>query len=243
MYDLEIFRLATAVREAVRRRRDTNSIATQRRVRVRRRDFNLKYRDDFGFANFQPERSEMDLWDWRDQERFQDSVVNELEEFKSVTAALESKANALEDFVRAISYASFHGLDDQELRERASAFASQLEGHPLPVKVTAFIDGISIQESPLSISNSITLRWPEPEDVAEYIDGDEYGCLPVTILQHFPYVARWKSPSHHQTPNKSLWEVRDSPDRRVAISGKYPTAHLARRLETYSWRIPEITRQ
>jgi hypothetical protein len=175
MFEPEITRLATAVREAVTKRREAGSIATRRRVRVRRRDFNLKYHDDFGFAHFGPERSEMDVWDWHDQDVFQNSVVKELEEFKSLAAVVGTTAGMLEDFVRAISFASFHGLTDEELRERATALARQLEGQPLPVKVTAFIDGLSIAGSPIGISDSVILRQPTPEDVTEYFDFDEYG--------------------------------------------------------------------
>jgi hypothetical protein len=175
MLEPEITKLAIAVREAVARRRKANSIATQKRARVKRRDFNLKYRDDFGVARFEPERSEVEVWDWRDQESFQRSFLREFEELGALFGAVGSNASLLEDFVRAVSFASFHGLDDEELRARANALSHELEGRPLPVTVTAFIDGLSITESPLRVSDNIVLRRPTPDDVAEYVDLDEYG--------------------------------------------------------------------
>lgn len=51
-----ISELATAIQKAVMRYRATNSVPITRRVRVRRRDFTLRYEEDFGFANFRPER-------------------------------------------------------------------------------------------------------------------------------------------------------------------------------------------
>jgi hypothetical protein len=175
MLEPEIARLAIAIRDAVGKHRETNSIVTRRSVRVRRRDFNLKYHDDFGFANFAPERTESDTWDFRDCETFQNSVVRALGESTSLAATLGSKASLLETFAQNLSFASLEGLDDQELQERATAFACQLEGRPLPVKVTTFIDGLSIADSPLNVSDHVTLRRPTSEDVAEYVYLDEYG--------------------------------------------------------------------
>jgi hypothetical protein len=148
---------------------------TRRLVRVRRADFTLKYHEDFGIGNFSPERIEEDIWDSRDQERFQDSVVKSLEEYKSLVSALGPNTVPLERFASAVSSASFQGLDDGELAERVRAFARELGGEPLPVTVTAFIDGLSIDESPLAISDRSHLRRPTPEDTAECLVVDEHG--------------------------------------------------------------------
>lgn len=181
MLEHELTQLATAIRAAVTKRREANAIATRRQVRVRRRDFSLKYGEDFSFANFPPERIEQDIWDWRDQEGFHDSFVGNLPEYKSLVTALGSKAGSVENFARSVSFASFHGLDDKELFERASAFGRELEGEPLPVKVTAFIDGLRIGESPIVISDRFTLRQPSPEDMVEHIVLDEYGGVSIPL--------------------------------------------------------------
>jgi hypothetical protein len=144
---------------------------------VRRRDLTLKYREDIGFANFPPERIEEDIWDWRDQERFQESVVKDLGEYKSLESVLGPKTGSLERFARDVSFTSFQGLDDKEIAERVNAFGRELEAQPLAVTVTAFIDGLSIHESPFVISDRFLLRRPTPEDLAEYIVLDEHGGL------------------------------------------------------------------
>lgn len=94
MFQRDIEELAIAIRNAVSKHRQTGSIVTRRRVRVRRRDFSLVFEDHPGFANFAPERTESDAWDFQDCEKFQVSVIRELEEFTSVAAALG--ANALD---------------------------------------------------------------------------------------------------------------------------------------------------
>lgn len=149
MFEPEITRLAIAIREAVTQRRKANTIATRKRVRVRRRDLNLNYRDNVNFAYFEPERSEIEFWERRDQEHFQNSFLGDYNEFMVLADAVGSQAFLLHDFVRTVSLASFQGLDDQELGAKASALACELDNKPLPVKVIAFIDGISIDESTL----------------------------------------------------------------------------------------------
>ncbi len=175
MLEKEITRLAKAIREAVTKYKAQSPVPTQRYAHVRRRDFSLKYHEDFAFGQFAPQRFEEDLWDWNDQQRFAESVINGLEEYRSLVATLGPNASAVESFVRALSFASFRGLDDRELGEHVSALALELVGTPLPVTVTAFIDGLSISESPLVISNSLLLRRPTEEDVAEYVAVDEHG--------------------------------------------------------------------
>lgn len=177
MSETDIARLAVAIRSAVNRLREANLIATKSRVRVKRRDFNLKYSDDLGFTNFEPKRSEVEIWDWPDQDRFHKKFLEESEEFASLAAAAGTRAFLIESFVRTVSFESFHGLDDQELRARSHALACELAGKPLPIMITAFINGLSVSESPLRISDAVTLRKPMPDDFAEYIDVDEYGSL------------------------------------------------------------------
>jgi hypothetical protein len=175
MFELEISQLATAVQSAVTEYKKKDSIPTRRIARVRRRDLSLKYHEDFGFAHFPPERIEEDVWEWSDQQRFQESALNGLQEYKSLASLLGGKAVGLETFVHHISSASFQGLGDMELAERATAFAHELSGQALPVKLTAFLDGLSILESPLAISNNYVFRRPTEEDVAECIFLDEHG--------------------------------------------------------------------
>lgn len=101
MFEQQIAQLATAIQEAVTRYREASPIPTRRHVRVRRRDFSLKYQEDFGFANFAPERIEEDAWDWGDQERFQDSAIKGLKEYQSLVAALGPNTDSVEQFARA----------------------------------------------------------------------------------------------------------------------------------------------
>jgi hypothetical protein len=176
MYEQEIGQLATEIQHAVVKYKETNPNTSRRLVRVRRRDFTLKYREDIGFAHFPPERIEEDIWDWRDHERFQGSVVEVLEEYKTLISVLgPEKTGALERFTRDVSFTSFQGLDDKEITERVNALGRELESQPLPVTVTAFIDGLSIRESPFLISDRFLLRRPTPEDLAQYILLDEHG--------------------------------------------------------------------
>ena len=108
----------------------------------------------------------------------------DLQEFKSLQASLIDKLDWVKGFARAVSFASFHGLDDKGLKERVSAIGRELEGRPLPVTVTAFIDGLSISESPLVITEGFILRHPTAEDVAQDVMVDEYGGFSFPPLAH-----------------------------------------------------------
>jgi hypothetical protein len=175
MFEKEIAQLAAAIHEAVAAHKRAGSITTRTLVRVRRRDLSLKYHEDFGFAHFAPERIETKAWDWRDQETFLNSVVKDLEEYKSLASASGLNAAAIDDFARTVCAIIVSGLGDAELMEEVSAFGRQIESKPLPVKVVVFIDGLSISESPVAVSDHFVLRRPTPEDVAEYVYLDEYG--------------------------------------------------------------------
>ncbi|HEY6250056.1 MAG TPA: hypothetical protein VI685_08845 [Candidatus Angelobacter sp.] len=175
MFEQELEKLATAIRTEVVKYKKAHSVQTRRYVRVRRRDFSLKYRLNPAFANFAPTRIEEDAWDWSDEERFQNSVVKSLKEYDSLVSVLGQNAASVEGFARSLCFVSFHGLGDDELKERVNAFGHELAGEPLPVSVIAFIDGISIPDSPLAIADNLILRQPTPDDLAEDILVDEYG--------------------------------------------------------------------
>jgi len=175
MLETELTQLATSIQGALTLYRVENPPITIHQVRVRRPDFSLKYHGEAALVNFEPNRIEEDIWDWRDQECFQDSVVKTLPEYQSLVSALGPKAGLVQDFARSASSASFHGTDKKELSEQVTALGRELEDQPLPVQVRAFIDGLSIEESPLVISDRFILRQPTEEDVAQYIRLDEYG--------------------------------------------------------------------
>jgi hypothetical protein len=175
MLEREFEKLATTIREAVLKAKESNSLVTIHQVRVRRPDFSLQYRLDSQFGNFAPTRIEEDSWDWRDQERFQNDIIAGLQEFKSLEAILTEKLDWIKAFARAVSVATFHGLADQKLPKFIDNIGRELDRRPVPIIVTAFIDGLSICESPLVISDSFVLRHPVPEDVAQYVVLDEYG--------------------------------------------------------------------
>ncbi len=175
MLEAEIGRLAKAIRAAVARYKETGGVPTHRRQRVRRRDLTLKYRPDFGFAYFTPVRTEDETWDWSDQQRFEDSVLKNLAEYASLVSSLGARAGLVPLFTRDLSFASFQGLSDDDLEARVSAFGREIAEEPLPVKVTAFIDGLSITESPLSVSDVFALRRPTEEDLAQDVAMDQYG--------------------------------------------------------------------
>jgi hypothetical protein len=175
MLETELTQLATSIQRALAKYRAENPLVTIHQVRVRRPDFSLKYRGDIALVSFEPRRIEEDIWDWRDQERFQESVVKTLPEYQSLVSELGPKANLVQDFARSASFASFHGTDTKELSEQVTALGRELEDQPLPVQVRAFISGLSIEKSPLVISDGFILRQPTEEDVAQYIRLDEYG--------------------------------------------------------------------
>jgi hypothetical protein len=175
MLEDELTKLAASIHGALMKYRVEKPPVTVHQIRVRRPDFSLKYRADGAFVNFEPSRIEEDIWDWRDQERFHDIVVNALPDYQSLVSALGPQAHMIQDFARFVSFASFRGNDKSELSERVIALGRELEDRPLPVKVTAFIDGLTINEFPLRISDAFVLRKPTTEDVAQYIRLDEYG--------------------------------------------------------------------
>src|SRR5437667_12346325 len=115
MYEQEIRQLATEIRHAVVEYKGTHPNATPRLVRVRRPDFTLKYREDAGFANFPPERIEEDIWDSRDQERFQEPVVKALGEYKSVESVLRAQSGSIERLARDVSCPRLPGPDDTSI--------------------------------------------------------------------------------------------------------------------------------
>lgn len=178
MFEQEIAVLAKAIREAVTEYKADNRVPLRRDVRVRRRDLSLKYQEDFAFANFNSERTEEDSWDWEDQTRFGDSVLSGLQEYKSLLTALKvdsGHADSVDRFARSVASASFQNASDQEITGHVDALARDLGDLPTRVIVTAFIDGVSISESPIVVSDFVTLRRPTPEDLAEYVALDEHG--------------------------------------------------------------------
>jgi hypothetical protein len=185
MLEHQINQLAVAIRDAVVERRRAGVIPTHRSARVKRRDFNLKFRGDLGFDNFPPERSDLEIWDLRDQEEFQGSFVREYGGYPEITAALGPKASRLDQFVRSVSLAAFNGVNDEELRAQVNSFCCQIEDKPMPVKVIAFLDGISIQGTSLRVSDSTVLRQPVQEDLTEVVYVDEYGGF------NFPLAETW----------------------------------------------------
>lgn len=178
MHEQEIRQLAAEIRCRVAEYKGAHPNATRRLVRIRRPDFSLQYRDDAdaGINNFQPERIEEDSWEWRDQESFQESVVKSLAQYKALESALTCESRTLERFAQGICFASFQGINDGEMDARVNAFGREIEGKPLPVTVTAFIDGLSLDESPLKVSDRLSLRRPMREDVTEYPVLDEHGA-------------------------------------------------------------------
>jgi hypothetical protein len=175
MLERELTELGNAIRAAVTRRKNANETVTRRLVRTRRRDLSLMYREDPGFAHFPPQRIEEDVWDRNDREAFYESAVKTLDEFKVTLSALGPTSSRIENFSRGVAFASFDGLDDTELSERVRAAGREIAGQPLPVTVTAFLDGLAINESPFVVSDHLALRLPTPEDVAEYVSLDEFG--------------------------------------------------------------------
>ncbi len=175
MFEREIAQLAIVIRQTVTKCKQEHSVATRRVLRIRRRDFTLKYHEDFAFGNLTPERIEEDAWDHADVIRFYEDVVKNLEEYKSLAAAVGSKGSALDHFVRSLCYASYSGLDDKNLQTRIDAFARESADKPLPVKVMAFIDGFSASDAPLVLSDRLVFRRPTPEDLSETVFVDEYG--------------------------------------------------------------------
>jgi len=175
MLEREFEKLATAIRQAVLTAKESNSLVTIHQIRVRLPDFSLRYRLDVEFPNFKRTPIEEVSWDWVDQERFQNDVVEDMPEFKSIAALLTRKLELAKAFARAISVVAFHGLDDEKLAMYVDYTGRQLDERPIPTTVTSFIDGISISESPLVISDKFFIRNPVTEDVAQYVILDEYG--------------------------------------------------------------------
>jgi hypothetical protein len=170
----------------VTKRREAGVIPTDRQVRVRSRDFSLKYREDFGFGNLPRERTEQQIWDWHDHQDFFDSVIRNLPEYKSLIAVLEPRRqdHGIESFARFISTRSFHCIDDEELLNLANTLGRELDGQALPVAVTAFIDGIGIDEPRVVVSDAFTLRKPTADDLAKNVECiDEHGgnCIGIHI--------------------------------------------------------------
>jgi hypothetical protein len=79
MFERELQQLAAAIRAAVAEYKEANSVKTLRRIRVRRRDLSLTYSGDPQLT-FERQRIEEDLWDFNDQEQFQDSIVKHFQD-------------------------------------------------------------------------------------------------------------------------------------------------------------------
>jgi hypothetical protein len=180
MFEQELTRLAKSIRAAVSDRKTSGRIATFRRVRVQRPDTSLTYLGEPQLEHPVPKRFEEDIWDPGDQNDFQNSVLKGLKEYESLMSVLGPKADSIANFTRAVCYRSYHGLDDHKLTEVVSDLGRELDGQPLPVKVTAYIAGLSVAESPLFISDNFILRRPTSEDVSEEITLDEYGGFSFT---------------------------------------------------------------
>jgi hypothetical protein len=198
MFEAKMNELAVAIRDAVVQRRRTGAIPTHRTSRVKRRDFKLNYRGGVEFGDFQPERSDLEVWDLRDQEEFQESFIREFGGYSEMTASLGPRASQLGQFVRSVSLAAFDRIDDEELRARVNSFCCEIEDKPMPVKVIAYLDGISIQGTSLRVSDSALLREPEKDDLAEVIYVDEYGGFSFPLDQTwFRLIGEFVFDAHH----------------------------------------------
>lgn len=175
MIETRLKKLAAAIRDAVVTRKDAGLLQTHRRIWVRRRAFGVKYLEDPGFANFPPERSEHEVWNSDDFRGFQDTVITAMDEYKSVLSHLVTRTHMLNAFVGKVALAAFSGLGDSELAEQAKNFAIEIDGLPLQVRIKGLINGLSLIDSPIQVSDHLTLRRPIVDDVAEHILLDEYG--------------------------------------------------------------------
>ena len=129
MFEQEIAALAIAIREAVTKHKAENHVPITRHVRIRRRDFTLRYQDNFTFANFPAERTEEDIWDLDDQMRFVDSVLTNLQEHKALVSALKADPKHsfhTDRFVRYVAFASSKGLSDAQLQKIVNALDMNL---------------------------------------------------------------------------------------------------------------------
>ncbi|MGB7130816.1 MAG: hypothetical protein WBD59_08405 [Candidatus Sulfotelmatobacter sp.] len=180
MFEVEIVRLAKAVRDEVLKYKAQGRILTERQVLIRRRDYTLLNVADHAFANIPPMRVEEEEWDWENLGSFQSSKLETLDEYKALASALEANGltrsvQFIQNFLRGVATESLRGLCDEELHERVLGFKRDLENLPKRIDITAFIDGISITESPIDISDHFTLRLPVSEDVMEDAFFDQYG--------------------------------------------------------------------
>jgi hypothetical protein len=189
MMEQQITLLAQALRRAVLDHLSQNQIRIRRQVRVRRSDFTLRCSEDYTLGNFSTQRFEEVIWEPGDEATFEASVVMNLEEYKSLARSLEAEtpalARSLEYFIRTMAYKSFQGLSDEDLAKDALDYGRELDGLPIRVKLTAFIDGISISDSPLPISAELTFRRPVAEDMAQYLTLDEMGGFSFPQSQTF----------------------------------------------------------
>ena len=97
MFEQETAKLATAIRKVVTEYKEKN-LPTQRVVRVRRRDWTLRYRADSGFANLSTQRVEENIWEWSDQHQFHNSVIKGLEEYQYLVSLVNLKSGLVEGF-------------------------------------------------------------------------------------------------------------------------------------------------
>jgi hypothetical protein len=186
MFELELRELAETVRKEVEAYRHTPSIAVVRRTYVRRRDLTLRYAHDFGFANFPPQHVEKEIWDLENKARFEDSVLKALPTYQALFSRLdEGKTAIANNFVTSICAACFLGLSDADLDKRVMSCGCELGGATLPVKITAFLDGLSIDSRSVAVSQYIVLRQPEFEDMAQYVPLDEFGGFSFPLADTF----------------------------------------------------------
>jgi Apea-like HEPN len=176
MLEDKIAALARAIRAAVEKYKSENRVKTSKRIFIRRCDLELRYVDDVGLGRFPHQRIEEDVWDPADLQAFFSSVLMTLGEYKALAAALGETKNvnssSIDNFVRATALGSYKGLSDENLMAYATKYGGELNG---VVHLTAFIDGISISESPLAISDWMVLHHPIAEDMAEYVEQDGVG--------------------------------------------------------------------
>ena len=175
MLELKLAELARAIRNGVTQRKEANALVVRKVVRIRRRDLSLQHGS--GEYEDSPSRIEEDAWasdDWQD---FQHRVVEQMPEYKSLLLLASDKSHVVRAFSHEISSASFRGLNDETLTRYVNAYGRELEGLPLPVKVTAFISGLSIDDSPVVVSDGLIFRAPVPEDMTQDTLLDEYGGL------------------------------------------------------------------
>jgi Apea-like HEPN len=172
--------LGLAIRKKVLLKRRHGLLKTERVRITRRKDRTLRYISDMMLGAIDPEHREVDWWPSEELMQFISDEVATLTEYRDAEASTGFTREGLQTFSGQIAHKAFHKSTAREIRKLVGLFLLDKSDQPR-THFKVYINGMHLKESPLLVTNHLTLRRPETEDLIEEVfsGADMMFSLPV----------------------------------------------------------------